>query len=170
MSNKHLNIPTKLIIYYAHIYSHLVYGCTTWGNMLKAEQIKKLQKLQNRCISLISNKGVTNTVYQSLKIMKIPEIIKLHNLKLGFKVQHSQLPANVLAMCTTDSKKCTLTKRHSYNTRRKNEQNRSKPMSKWYQSSFLVKSIFSFQALPPSLRAISDYYQFESHCKNHLLN
>ena len=73
--------------------------------MLKAEQIKKLQKLQNRCISLISNKGATNTVYQSLKIMRIPEIIKLHNLKLGFKVQHSQLPANVLAVCTTDAKK-----------------------------------------------------------------
>ena len=151
MSKNHLNTPTKVIIYYAHIYSHLVYGCTTWGNMIKAEQIKKLQKLQNRCISLISNKGATNNVYQSLKIMKILEIIKLHNLKLGFKVQHSQLPAHVLAVCKTDATICTLTKHHSYNTRRKNEQNHPKPMSKWYQSSLLVKSICSFQSLPSHL-------------------
>ena len=110
----------KKILHYAHIYSHLVYGCTAWGNMLKSEQIKKLQKLQNRCTALISKRDAAAKVYQSLKIMKIPEIIKLQNLNLGFKVQHSQLPANVPAVCTTDAKNTTLKKQHSYNTRKKN--------------------------------------------------
>ena len=131
IGKNHLSMFNKKILYYAHIYSHLVYGCATWGNMLKAEQLKKLQKLQNCCIALITKREAMTKVYQSLKIMKIPEIIKLQNLKLGFKVQHSQLTVNVLATCTMDAKKATPQKNHSYNTRRKNEQNRPKPQSKW---------------------------------------
>ena len=92
ISKNHLSTHTKKILYYAHIYSHLVYGCTTWGNMIKKEHLTKLQKLQNQCISLISNNDASTKVYQSLKIMKVKDIIKLQNLKLGFKVQHSQLP------------------------------------------------------------------------------
>ena len=56
VSKNHLSIPTKKILYYSHIYSHLVYGCTTWGNTLRQDQLAKLQKLQNRCINLVSNK------------------------------------------------------------------------------------------------------------------
>ena len=44
LSKNHLNMDTKKLIYYTHIYSHLVYGCTIWGNMLKANQIKKITK------------------------------------------------------------------------------------------------------------------------------
>ena len=151
ISKNHLSTLTKKILYYVHIYSHLVYGCTTWRNMIKKEHLTKLQKLQNRCISLISNNDASTKVYQSLKIMKVKDIIKLQNLKLGFKVQHSQLPENVLAMCTTDSNRNSLKKHHSYNTHWKNEQNHPKPDTRWYQTSFLVKSISDYQSLPSSI-------------------
>ena len=45
ISKNHLNMQTKKLIYYAHFYSHLTYGCTIWGNMLRKEQLQKLQKL-----------------------------------------------------------------------------------------------------------------------------
>ena len=83
--------------------------------------------------------------------MKVKDIIKLQNLKLGFKVQHSQLPENILAVCKTDSNQNSLKKHHSYNTRRKNEQNCPKPDTRWYQTSFLVKSISEYQSLPSSI-------------------
>ena len=89
-----LGTEAKKCIYFAHIYSHLVYGCTTWGNMLNRSQIKKLQKIQNKCIACIINRCPKRNDYQSLKILKIDDVVKLQNLKLGFKLQHSQLPKN----------------------------------------------------------------------------
>ena len=50
ISKNHLNMQTKKLIYYAHFYSHLTYDCTTWGNMLRKDQIQKFQRLQNKCI------------------------------------------------------------------------------------------------------------------------
>ena len=170
LSKSHLRTNTKKILYYAHIYSHLAYGITTWGNMIKKEHLNKLQKLQNRCISLISNKDASSKVYHSLKIMKVRDIIKLQNLKLGFKVQHSQLSENVLTVCITDANQNSLKKHHPYNTRRKNEQNHPKPATKWYQTSFLVKSINKFQSLPCSIRNITEYNRFVRSCKTYIIN
>ena len=108
--------------------------------------------------------------YQLLKIMKVPELIKLQNLKLGFRVQHSQLPENVTLACTSDTNKNSLTKKHRYPTRHKNKPNHPKPQSKWYMTSFLTKCIVEFQNLPSEIRGIKDYNAFIRSCKIHLLN
>ena len=110
ISKKQLSMCTKNLIYYAHIYSHLVYGVTTWGNMLSKEHLSKLQRLQNCCFGLITGKTASIEDYKSLKIMRIPDIIKLQNLKLGFKVQYSQLPSMVMNACTTNAKQVLLKK------------------------------------------------------------
>ena len=39
------SMQTKINIYYAHVYSHLVYGITIWGNILSKEKLKKLQNI-----------------------------------------------------------------------------------------------------------------------------
>ena len=108
--------------------------------------------------------------YRSLKLRKVPEIIKLQNLKLGFKVQHSQLPENVTHTCTSDVNKNSLTKKHRYPTRHKEKPNHPKPQSKWYKSSFLTKCIVEFQNLPAEIWSIKDYNAFTHSCKVHLLN
>ena len=147
-----------------------MYRCTIWGNMLKKEQLQKLQKLQNKCIRQISKHNSVVESYRLLKIMKIPEVIKLQNLKLGFRVQHSQLLENVTLACTSDVNKNSLTKKHRYPTRRKKEPNHPKPQSKWYMTSFLTKCIVEFQNLPSEIRGIKDYNAFIRSCKIHLLN
>ena len=170
ISKNHLNMQTKKLIYYAHFYSHVTYGCTIWGNILKKEQLQKLQKLQNKCIRQISKNNSVVESYRLLKIMKIPEVIKLQNLKLGFRVQHSQLLENVTLACTSDVSKNSLTKKHRYPTRCKKEPNHPKPQSKWYMTGFLTKCIVEFQNLPGEIRGIKDYNAFIQSCKIHLLN
>ena len=138
------NMFTKCNIYFAHIYSHLVYGITVWGNMLKKEKIKKLQKLQNICVTLISGKNSCSDTYKQLKLLTVHEIIRLYNFKMGYKVQHSQLHEPILQACMTNAHSQTLKKDHGYDTRHKHEINRVKAHSKWYSNSFMAKSTFEY--------------------------
>ena len=170
MCKNQFNVATKRNIYFAHIYSHLSYGCTTWGNMLNKSQIRKLTKLQNRCIEQITNRKLAKNDYQSLKILKVPEIITLQNAKLGHRVQHKNLPIRLLQSCQTNASKKSLEKCHSYNTRFKKEQNRPLAKSKWYQDCFLTKQVQDFQKLPVELRKIENLKYFALKCKAHLLS
>ena len=121
------NIATKKTIYYAHVYSHLVYGCTVWGNMLVQWKLKKLQALQNKCVSYMIWGRVKPETYRTLKLLKGKEIIRLQTLKMGYKVQHSQLPRNIIRACITDANSKPLAKTHDYQTRQKRtKQNKSK--------------------------------------------
>ena len=52
-SAKFLSSYAKRNLYYGHIYSHLSYCIGTWGPLMQQSQIKKLQKLQNKCVNLI---------------------------------------------------------------------------------------------------------------------
>ena len=44
MGNKFLNKNSKILVYYAHIYSHIIYGLVVWGNMIERTMKIKLQK------------------------------------------------------------------------------------------------------------------------------
>ena len=66
MGKKFLSTKALLSVYYAHIYSHLMYGILLWGNMATTSQLNKLQKVQNKCISCILNKKTTDQDYQCL--------------------------------------------------------------------------------------------------------
>ena len=163
------SIQTKINIYYAHIYSHLVYGITIWGNMLTKEKIKKSQKLENRCVTVILGNKMIPDTYKHLKLLTVKQIIRLYNSKLGYKVQRSQLPVPILQVCKTDATNQTLTKDHPYMTRQKNEINWAKAFSKWYSNSFMVESSKEFQNLPESIRSIKLFPSFIKACKSYLL-
>ena len=90
------------VIYYAQINSHLQYGILNWGNMLNNTQIEKLQKLQNKCIRIISKKEKVNVamVRKELGILSISELIKIENLKFGYKYEKKLLPTPLIAQAS----------------------------------------------------------------------
>ena len=159
------NMFTKCNIYFAHIYSHLSYGCTKWGNMLNRQQLAKLQKLQNKCLSYILNKNINYNDYQSLKLLRVKEIITLHNLKLSHKIQHKDLPAKLLQCCETDANNKNLKKTHGYNTRNKKELNPPITKNKWYKDSYLTKSINDFHNLPLEVKSVKSMACLSPHAK-----
>ena len=61
------------LLYYAQFYSHLSYGISIWGCMMKKEQLNKIDKLQKKAISLINLKSNANTIMNDKKLLSIEE-------------------------------------------------------------------------------------------------
>ena len=110
-----LNLPTKRIIYFAHIQSHLTYCISIWGNLVSKGTLQKLQKIQDKCISLIDNRKSS----KDLNILTIENLILLENLKFGFKLNKNLLPSKIVDCTVNDQHGKSLKKTHKYNTRHK---------------------------------------------------
>ena len=133
-SRSMLNSHAKLIIYFAHIQSHISYGLSIWGNMVCDTTIGKIQKLQNKCKYLIYG----NRNYNG-EILRIVDLIKLENLKFGFKFINDLLPERIKQCVASDAVGKSLVKLHCYNTRNKTTPNLSLCNSNKYLNSILCK-------------------------------
>ena len=95
-------------------------ACYYGATMLQKNQINKLQKIQNKCLKYILPKDNSFTACKKLNILNIKDMLKLVNLKFGYKLANKLLPSRIITICQEDSKKQTLLPKHQYNTRQKN--------------------------------------------------
>ena len=93
------NTHTKRLIYYAHIYSHLLYCILIWGGAISSQNFLKLTRLQNSCIRLINNsnkRAHANPIHKSLKVLSLAQILLLELQKFGYKLYHKHLPTHII--------------------------------------------------------------------------
>ena len=105
------------LLYYGHIYSHMSYCVTIWGNITNEYLLAKIRVEQNKCIKLLNKTSPLNNLYKNYQILKLDEVIDLELKKFGYKVYRNLLPKNLLHEVRTDLKGSSLLKNHSYNTR-----------------------------------------------------
>ena len=98
-------------VYYAHIYSHMSYCITVWGSMINSEMLNKLRVQQNRCICIINTRMTIPELYQTYKILDIESVIDVELCKLGYKLNTSNLPVNLLTSLKGDARGKTLEKK-----------------------------------------------------------
>ena len=166
-SKRFLSRHSLLSVYYAHIFSHISYGITLWGNMVPSSMLSKLQHVQNQCLSYVFNKPLLDKDYKSNRILKIRDILWINNVKLGYKLLHSHLPTKILNLCTTNSNSKDLTRTHRYGTRNKNLKNLLKATTRNHYNSYLVKSIKEFNSLPEPLKKITNWHKYVQSFKNY---
>ena len=147
-----LTPSAKKLIYYGHIHSHLTYCLLIWGSFCKKGDLTRLSKIQNKCVKLIDPRLDLNTVYSKHKILKIDELIKLEEIKFGYKQINNILPNKLQSIVDHDSKGLSLMKKHSYNTRNKKIPNCPRILNHKYRNSFLNKGIVSFSNLSYQLK------------------
>ena len=164
-----LNIHAKKMIYFAQIQSHLSYGLCIWGNMIPDGVLNKLQKLQNKCISLINGKIATPDNYKSLGILRVKELIALKNYKFGYRLLHKTLPSRIIDLANSDQKGESLLKQHNYETRYKNLLNKAKASNKLYKSCIIYQGNSCLGTLKVEALTKSSVQSFSSHCKKLLL-
>ena len=139
------------------------------GNNASKEQIKKIQKLQTKCLQLIHNKQTKSTPNNSLGILTIEELIRLENMKFAYKLVHQMLPQKIVEICYEDSKHQSLIKSHQYSTRNKSVPNLPVNMNK-YRESFLCKGPQSWLTLSVETREKYNLKMFIKKCKENLLS
>ena len=147
-----LNAQGMKMLYYAQIYSHLSYCIVLWGSMLSMELRKKLRILQNKCVKLINLNKSTDYLYEKYGILKLEHVIDLEQKKLGYKLNHGELPTNLEKLILTNSLGASLKKQHCYNTRDKQQPNLPCHTSKTYNDSFLLQSLKNYNGLDPTFK------------------
>ena len=110
------NERTLKLIYYAHIQSHIDYGLVLWGSMTTKDNLNRIQSLQNKYIEVICKNKNIETSFAMLRIPKIKELIKLQEIKIGYRLINKQLPNKFSQQLQCDPNNKSLTKTHSYNT------------------------------------------------------
>ena len=117
---KHLfNEKSLKLIYHAHIQSHIDYGLILWGSMTRQNNLLHVQSVQNKCVEIISRNKSTELNYENRKILKIKELIKMQEIKVSYRLINKMLPNKISQQLQSDSKRNSLTKTHTYNTRGK---------------------------------------------------
>ena len=88
--------------------------------MTTKDNINTIQAIQNKCVDIISKIKNTESGFREMKIYKIMELIKLQEIKIGYRLVNKLLPNKISQQLQSDSNNKSLIKLHSYNTRGKN--------------------------------------------------
>ena len=160
---------TLKLIYFTHIYSHLNYGINVWGGMVSKETLNKLQKAQNKCLSLINNKYDPKD-WNNENFLSVSNLVRLEHLKLGYRMAHRTLPPKILSILTTDQKNKSLKKTHHYSTRNKNKLNLPNIKSTNYMKSFLYQTSKEITLLPQKTISLPTLSAFVSTIKKFLMD
>ena len=86
-----------LLLYFALVHPHLLFGIVLWGSTCSSYQ-SKLQILQNKAIRIISNCNRRTSItpfYHKLGILKIPELYKFEIAKLMHQHSKQNLPPTI---------------------------------------------------------------------------
>ena len=112
------------------------------GGLASKNIVNRIQRIQMKCLKEITKNPAT------LKILNIDKLIRLEHAKLGYRIEHKQLPEKIMKIITTDSMKKSLEKTHKYNTRNKNNLYLPKIKNKQYRNSFLYQANKEIMLLP----------------------
>ena len=169
------NILTQKLlcdVYYAHFYSHLIYGIETWGPMMSKKNLDRLFKIQKATVRIITNSKYnahTDPIFRNNKLLKLNDIIiKFQMCKFGYKLDHKIHPRPLLNIF---KKNLDGLSRNRQVTHHMNIPIISKHSSKLYNSSYLCKSISNWTKLPQSVKSSSSsssIFSFKRSCFTHL--
>ena len=86
-------------------YSFLIYGCNVWG-LTKEENIEKIEVLQKKCVRILTFSPFnshTHDIFKDLGILKVRDVIEMHQLKLVFDFFNCSLPSDLMTLFTRAS-------------------------------------------------------------------
>ena len=157
-------------LYYAQINSLITYGIAMWGPMANRQQLKQIQKQQDKAVKLIDFMYKKDDNYRKHRILNVHQLTVLELCKLGYRLTHDLLPKPLTNALLSDQHNNNLGKTHGYNTRHKTTPNLPRASNSHYRSSYLFQAISVYSKLPDSVTTQSNLKKFISRCKHHLID
>ena len=165
-----LSQKTKLLIYNAHILSHLQYSLAVWGSMLNQEYISKIERIQTECMRYIhKSKNITPYHFTKINCLKFTQLIDLELVKTVHRAKLKTMPKSVRDIFDSIDRRVLGLKTHKYETRNKNVPNILPHKSKEFNKSFLCKSIIKYQMLDKNTKRCKKLNTFVKYVKKRLL-
>ncbi len=131
-------LPVKCLktLYYSFIYSYITKGVLLWGLNTSQKNLKRIIILQKKAMRYVINAAYnahTDTIFKSLEILKLLDVLDLEMYKFTYSFTTRLLPPPLL--CLFEFNKDI----HSHDTRQKHDPRSQKHKSTYYNKSFLNK-------------------------------
>ena len=161
-----LPYKSMLTLYYSLVYPYLSYCNLVWGRTFD-KLLKPLFILQKRAVRLCSCapfRAHTSPLFNSMKLLKLPDILFQNTLLFMFKFRNNMLPVTFFNSFHLNSDL------HSLNTRRKDDYH----LPKFRNSYLLNKSIryqgpLKWNSLNHSLKGETNFNAFKREVKRTIL-
>ena len=160
--NKFLPEHILISLYYALIYSNLIYCIEAWGSA-SAVYINKLFVVQKKVVKLISGYNILDSskfLFKTKKILKINDIYKIHCLTYMFKIFNSNKNTNFL------NEIMNLQTKPLYNTRGNSCLRLPKINILRYKQSLIYQGIMMWNTVPSHIKETKSIFVFKKFCKN----
>lgn len=155
-------VPRKvmLLLYFAHIHSHLNYMIIVWGRACKSK-LKKLQTLQNRCIKIIFNLPLlypTIGLYTDFphKILPLQGMCEEQTLLMVHNILHNPIGIHNITLEVVPQIR---------NTRQSNHLAMSRAHSSFGQKRFTFAGPAKYNNLPRDIQLITNRLSFKANIK-----
>lgn len=152
---------TALQLYYANIYSHLIYMNSLWS-IAPNYLTESLGVIQRRALRIVFRKDYRchNHELFSEKLLPFNEICELHQNMLIFKIRHNMLKNHISLPTFSD--------RHDHFTRNRNNYIGSRAKFSLTENDFYYRATRSFNDLPEEVRKFHSLSIFKNRLKEHL--
>ena len=87
-----LSFHVKKVLYFGQVHSLITYGMSIWGTLASKTDLKHRQTVQNNCLRCIEPKMCLTDIHKKYKILRVKDLIKLEQYKLGYKACNKLLP------------------------------------------------------------------------------
>ena len=166
-SKNFLPLNIRKLLYYSLFDSHLNFGNLLWG-CAKQKIIKKVERLQKKCIRNVANKSYlahTEPIFKELRILNFSDRLSYSRAIFMRKYRNKKLPTSFEGIFKDISDTGGTQNRHNdynYDTL---------PATKKYLENFPLKQIiFNWNALSLDLKATADPFEFETMLKTYYLS
>ena len=163
-ARKNLPKSSLLTFYYTFAYPYLLCCIHVWGKSGKT--VKKLFKTQNKLVRIITSSGYrtnTESLYQNIKVLKVPEIYDYAIGVFVYKLYHGLMPSIFQCMFAVNSAT------HDYGTRQKDHYKVPKVKLEVVKNSVRYRGVIIWNMILQNIDIATSLQSFKFHLRQGIL-